>query len=750
MKKLDLVKSFFAALVAASGAWAQTIWNGTTDTTWYTDDKTKTEYTINTAEQLAGLAVLVNGNLFVSNETYNMEGKTIILGSNIMLNDTNSSGGWQNWKTAAPARTWTAIGTKTNYFGGTFDGNGKIVSGIFINNSESDYQGLFGCIDNGTVKNLGITASFVNGKKSVGLLSGYAWVYSNNEITNCYSKGIVSGLNYVGGFIGDNYSNVKDCYSSATVIGILTSSTDVGGFVGYNSGYIYNCYSTGNVSSDGFSVGGFLGNNNGYVYNSYSAGNISGKSNVGGFTGYNNSGYIFNCYSTGDAYGKVYGTASRTDNGVGGFIGYNSGDIFNSYSTGNAYANGYGVGGFIGEDEYGFTANCYSLGNATGITYVSGFVGSQRSKISKFYNCYSAGIVSSTTGDISSGGFTSGADTHSDIKNCYYDKTTSGKSDEFAGKWAGMTTAEMKSSTFANTLTQNAAAMNSDAGKYVYYDWQYKNGYPELFIPVVTDITGVATSMNYNQYVRLDAKVIPENTPNKQIVWSVVSGAGEISNDYLRATGAGTIQLKATISKGLLTSDYAKTFFITVNKITQNPPNTSYFTAMITDKTITLPTGGNIEYSKDNGNTWTNGGYFSGLTPNTQYKFLVRYKETDNQYASESVEWILKTFVSQENPIRNIRKSDDIYGIKFTNNVVSDKAEIFVNSEFAIRSSELKIYDMLGNVVFESNAKNGEFVWDLRNKSGRIVANGTYLAVVEAKDKNGKVHWYSAKFGVKR
>ena len=722
MKKLDLVKSFFAALVAASGAWTQTIWNGTTDTTWYTDDKTKTEYTINTAEQLAGLAVLVNGNLFTSNGTYNMEGKTIILGSNIMLNDTNSSGGWQNWKTAAPARTWTAIGTKTNYFGGTFDGNGKIVSGIFINNSESDYQGLFGCIDyGGTVKNLGITASFVNGKEFVGLLSGYAWVYSNNEITNCYSKGIVSGLKYVGGFIGDNYSYVKDCYSTATVIGISTASRYVGGFVGENRREIYNCYSTGNVSSDGDYVGGFAGYNSDDVYNCYSTGNVSGESYVGGFIGYN----------------------------------YYGGDIFNCYSTGNVYANGNKVGGFIGESYNSFiTANCYSLGNATGKNYVGGFVGSQsNSSITsrKFYNCYAAGTVSST--GASNGGFSgsiSDATNSSDIKNCYYDKTTSGKNDGLAGKWAGMTTAEMKSGTFANTLTQNAASMNSDAGKYVYYDWQYKNGYPELVIPVVTDITGVATSMNYNQNVRLDAKVIPEHTPNKQIVWSVVGGAGEISNDYLRATGAGTIQLKATISKGLLTSDYAKTFFITVNKTTQNPPNTSYFTAMITDKTITLPTGGNIEYSKDNGNTWTNGGYFSGLTPNTQYKFLVRYKETDNQYASESVEWILITSVSQENPIRNIRKSDDIYGIKFTNNVVSDKAEIFVNSEFAIRSSELKIYDMLGNVVFESNAKNGEFVWDLRNKSGRIVANGTYLAVVEAKDKNGKVYWYSAKFGVKR
>jgi len=54
------------------------VWDGTADTTWYTNNKSATEYTINTAEKLAGLAKLVNGG--GSNGTYDMSGKTIKLG----------------------------------------------------------------------------------------------------------------------------------------------------------------------------------------------------------------------------------------------------------------------------------------------------------------------------------------------------------------------------------------------------------------------------------------------------------------------------------------------------------------------------------------------------------------------------------------------------------------------------------------------------------------------------------------------
>ena len=95
-------------------------------------------------------------------------------------------------------------------------------------------------------------------------------------------------------------------------------------------------------------------------------------------------------------------------------------------------------------------------------------------------------------------------------------------------------------------------------------------------------------------------------------------------------------------------------------------------------------------------------------------------------------------------------KSESKYGIIVTKNPVSDKAEIFVNVELGIRNVELAVYDVIGNVVYNTKSNNGEFVWDLTNNNGRFVANGTYIVVVEAKGQSGKVYRYSAKLGVKK
>jgi uncharacterized repeat protein (TIGR02543 family) len=114
--------------------------------------------------------------------------------------------------------------------------------------------------------------------------------------------------------------------------------------------------------------------------------------------------------------------------------------------------------------------------------------------------------------------------------------------------------------------------------------------------------------------------------------------------------------------------------------------------------------------------------------------------------------------------IGGVKKSDNCYGIKFAQNIVSDKAEISVVLPDNERVVEAKIavYDMTGNVVFNSEfgmRNSGTIgagskattliVWDLRNNNGRFVANGTYLVVAEVKSASGRVYAYSAKLGVK-
>jgi hypothetical protein len=227
-------------------------------------------YIIQTPEQLEYFSVFVN-----TGKTFS--GEYIKLGANIMLNDTTD---WRNWATTAPARTWTPIGTSSEYFRGTFDGAGYVVGGVYINNT-SDAQGLFGCVDSGgVIRNLGVAASYVKGGNSVGGLTGS----NNGSIANCYVAGNVSGIGgSVGGLVGNNggigsYScSIANCYAAGTVSG----SNYIGGLAGINGGSIINCYATGTVSGSNY-VGGLVGENYyGYIFYCYYDSQTSGQSDEG-------------------------------------------------------------------------------------------------------------------------------------------------------------------------------------------------------------------------------------------------------------------------------------------------------------------------------------------------------------------------------------------------------------------------------------------------------------------------------------
>ena len=77
---------------------------------------------------------------------------------------------------------WTPIGNYDNRFQGTFDGNGKTISGLYFDNSDQNYVGLFG-YNEGTIKNVGVVDSYFNGYKSIGGVCGDNY---NATITNCY------------------------------------------------------------------------------------------------------------------------------------------------------------------------------------------------------------------------------------------------------------------------------------------------------------------------------------------------------------------------------------------------------------------------------------------------------------------------------------------------------------------------------------------------------------------------------------
>ena len=321
---------------AVSGNWLDNTDPHYYSTDWYDANPSATSFTVSTAADLAGLAYLVNN----GTDTFSGDKITLVNSINIC------------------AHEWVPISNVTYQFSGTFDGNGKTVSGLYIDESGADYQGLFSYIDGGTVENLTVTGS-VTSKRGVGCIAGYA---EGAVIKNCVSSGTVHGSGrYVGGIAGYVYNATVD---SCINTGEVSSNSDyVGGIVGLSQvAEVINCSNSGAVSITGLYAGGIAGRNEGAIANCYNRGSVSG-SYGGGITGYNYGG-TENCYN----WGTVTGSKS------GGVAGYNyfSGQVKSCYwlsgsaaaclgsSDSGAILSGSGIFSISGTIMAGTAANCGS------------------------------------------------------------------------------------------------------------------------------------------------------------------------------------------------------------------------------------------------------------------------------------------------------------------------------------------------------------------------------------------------------
>lgn len=238
-------------------------WGGTADTSWYTEaDANATGYHITTAEQLAGLAKLVND----ETASVSFENKTIYLDNDLDLSD----------------KQWVAIGNGDNHrqhFAGTFDGKYHKIMNLYHHYTGEDLtrNGLFGVISSGgTVKNLMVVdADIVSNDCS--LLAGILadWV-NGGTVENCYTSGKIEnnvGDKMVGGLIGQCTwrTQVKGCGSDAIVVSTETNDEHVdtvGGLIGQwetsdPDSLIADCWFGGSVSCQNANsaVGGILGAN---------------------------------------------------------------------------------------------------------------------------------------------------------------------------------------------------------------------------------------------------------------------------------------------------------------------------------------------------------------------------------------------------------------------------------------------------------------------------------------------------------
>ena len=223
-------------------------------------------------------------------------------------------------------KVWTPLGTSTNKFNGTINGDNYTISNLIIDNQTDNFTGFFRFIS-GTINDLKFEDPYIRGYESVGLLSGKqtSGSISHIEIDNL----TVIGLNSKsGGIIGESFGSI----SKISIKNLNLSGQDsVGGIVGrMAAGSIELSSVVGNVAGNN-KVGGLVGNlANGSITNSYAWTDITDSSGgsgtiLGGLTGrYSGAGPIKNSYAVGSISGG-------TD--VGGVVGDNDsgGSVINTY-----------------------------------------------------------------------------------------------------------------------------------------------------------------------------------------------------------------------------------------------------------------------------------------------------------------------------------------------------------------------------------------------------------------------------------
>ena len=219
-----------AILMPYEGAWAAT--NVTTSRPAQGDGSSSNPFQISNAKELAWFRDWVNGTYTVSGS----ESATTHLNAcakltaDIDLKDfCHAADASQNLEELS----WVPIGNLVRDYKGTFDGNGKTITNLYINASQT-FMGLFGYTYQSTIKNLTFeNANVTNTSWYTGILVGYAVngsTLQNIKISEtCQIKG---GGNYTGGIAGILYGNAYNCVNYATVQGI----EDVGGLFGSYGG----------------------------------------------------------------------------------------------------------------------------------------------------------------------------------------------------------------------------------------------------------------------------------------------------------------------------------------------------------------------------------------------------------------------------------------------------------------------------------------------------------------------------------
>jgi len=794
----NLLKALAITAIIATMTTAQTsaVWNGTADISWY--NSIATEFTLTTAEELAGLAQLANSGTSRFRDFQSGRNITVKLGANIMLNDTTN---WRSWSpTNAPRNAWVPI----ERFFGRFDGNGYIISGVYIRDNTSgsfthNAHGFFRD-SRGSVNNLGIVGVFVSAIHNVGVL------------------------------VAENGGTIDNCYVIATVRAGASWAENIGGLVGMNNsggGEIINSYFDGIVSDGGFSnvrnLGGLVGHNAGNITNSYSTAIVSGDwRNAGGLVGRGQGGTITNSFYDSQRSGQSDnngGSIPRTTAQMrqrGTFVGWdfeniwyieegvsypyfqnrNQGIILPEYTfvyTGDPIRISSPIRYFDRGNEFLLTENTdfrtsYTNNTNAGVaTVVITGIGRYSFEITKHFRINKRDINVIWGDSTLQWHGAVQAPTATSIDNERFPLSVSGNGREIGENY--IATATLLNSD-DNIVLHNTQKQYSIIRRTIDVEWEEIKEpfifnkmvqYPRAITHSITRQDGSVLEIPFAEMGRQSAagrhllQAVPRVDDNIRTNLSLTINQFKEYDILQRPLNvvmrdrnnnvADTVVADTTIRVSGNLFDYIESILDFDNFATDTIRNETDDRSVLQGRPRIA-----IQNLNNNSRTLRNDGLI--LDRNIVLPIGERFLVTvitdsitaDNYTILErniaitiSERFITLSTDPRENvSISNTKKSDNRYGIKFAVNPVSDKAEINVvlpNNEKATET-KIVIYDMTGNVVWAGastgSATGGAFVWDLRNPAGRFVTNGTYLVIAEAKDRNGRTHRYSAKLGVRR
>ena len=274
-----------AILMPYGGAWAQTTKRPASG-----DGTVNKPFLISTAAELAWFRDHVN-------ENYDNVKSSAKLTADIDLSDFCHAA-----DDSKIEKSWVPIGNSNNKYQGTFDGNNKTITNLYINASQLNV-GLFGCTYEGTIKNLTFEyANVTNTNNYVGVLVGKAFWGSTLQNIKISNTCQIKGGNYTGGIAGYLDGNAYNCVNCATVQGIKY----IGGLCGFYSisrtgNSMTACANYGNVTASSLGVGGLVGYfDSGTIQDCANYGGVKGTNYIAGMAGSVNNGKIQNVFSYGN------------------------------------------------------------------------------------------------------------------------------------------------------------------------------------------------------------------------------------------------------------------------------------------------------------------------------------------------------------------------------------------------------------------------------------------------------------------